>query len=327
MNYSLFKVGSKPFCVWEVNLKEKNLEFINAIDHKYFEYQAYAHQKNLESDYKQNAALALRTSFHHGLETLFSLICASLQAPDCVHGWMLNYSLPDLRSLLRELNQGRGVSFFHKHILDHKLTWNSFSERVYKYSDIDLERTKETANLFAKAWQKLCNTFLDEKTIAEYNSIKHGYRAQSGGFSISFGEQEKTGVPAPPEKMVNLGGSDFGSSFFVAEKIQGETKIKNDPNFKTKRHSLNWDAESMAHSLNLISISINNLKSYLQIINGSKPEEVRFIQPLNSEYFDKPWGKTIGVTSASIDFVITDSHIKKFTKEKIEELLGKALNS
>jgi len=42
MQYGLFKVGSRPYCVWEVNLHERNLEFINAIDPEYFEYQALA---------------------------------------------------------------------------------------------------------------------------------------------------------------------------------------------------------------------------------------------------------------------------------------------
>jgi hypothetical protein len=186
---------------------------------------------------------------------------------------MLKYTLGDLRPLLRELNSGH-VNFFHKHILEKELTWNRLSERVHAYSNKDPERVKETTSLFAQLWQRLSHTYLDEEVINEYNSIKHGYRARSGGFTLAVGIEEQYGVPAPPENMRLVGGSKFGSSFFVAEVIQGESKMKEDPNFKTRRHSLNWDAEAMAHALKLISVSINNIKSYLLILNGIKPEQL-----------------------------------------------------
>jgi len=323
MQYGLFKVGSRLYCVWEVNLHERNLEFINAIDPEYFEYQALAHIENLNSEHKQRAALALRNSFHHGLETLFALICAVLQAPDCIHGWMLKYTLSDLRALLTELNSGR-VNFFHKHNLEKPLSWLYLSERVHEFSNKDPERVKETVLLFAQLWQRLCRVYLDEQTVNEYNSIKHGHRALSGGFTFAIGVEKEYGVPAPQENMTVIGASEFGSSFFVAEAIQGKNKIKGDPNFKTGRYALNWDAEATAHALNLISTSINNVKSYALRLNGAKPGTVIFTRPRDPEYFDKPWETSVGVIGSSLGVVVDEPQIKRFTREEIEEKFKKA---
>jgi hypothetical protein len=38
MQYCKFAVDEKPFCVWEWDLRERNLEFINNLDPAYFSY-------------------------------------------------------------------------------------------------------------------------------------------------------------------------------------------------------------------------------------------------------------------------------------------------
>jgi hypothetical protein len=58
------------------------------MDTRYFQYQAETHGKNLDGENRQRAAVALRTSYYHGLETLFMLIFAVWQSPHCIVGWL-----------------------------------------------------------------------------------------------------------------------------------------------------------------------------------------------------------------------------------------------
>src|ERR1041385_6978782 len=82
-----FAVGKKPFVVWAYDAI--NDDFLRGIDTKYFQYLADTHSANLTGEHRLTAAIALRTAYHHGLETLFMLIFATLQAPHCVVGWIL----------------------------------------------------------------------------------------------------------------------------------------------------------------------------------------------------------------------------------------------
>jgi hypothetical protein len=98
--YSKFAVCEKPYCVWEWNLPERNLEYLERVDPTYFDYVGRVNAKKLGTDDGQHAAMAIRTAYHHGLETLFALMFAAIQAPDCVVGWMQRYSMGQLRSLV-----------------------------------------------------------------------------------------------------------------------------------------------------------------------------------------------------------------------------------
>ncbi len=89
MQYSKFVVDELPFCVWEWDLRDRNLEFINDFDPAYFKYLANVHRQSFETEeHKQHAGLSLRTSYVHGLETFFAILFATIQAPDCVIGWL-----------------------------------------------------------------------------------------------------------------------------------------------------------------------------------------------------------------------------------------------
>ena len=70
----MFAVDETPYCVWEEDLRERNLRFVESIDYRYFEYIATTHAANLEGEDQQRAAIALRTGYHHALETFFTLL-------------------------------------------------------------------------------------------------------------------------------------------------------------------------------------------------------------------------------------------------------------
>jgi len=69
------------------------------------------HSELLEGDQKQYAAATLRIAYSQGLETLFALLCAVVQAPDCVIGWFLKYRNSELFELVRKIREGQIILF------------------------------------------------------------------------------------------------------------------------------------------------------------------------------------------------------------------------
>lgn len=87
----IFVVGEKDaFCVWDPDFRERNLTFIESVDADYFMYLAAVHGEQIAEE-PQHAAFALRTAYHHGLETFFSLLFAAVQAPRVAYAWVLKY--------------------------------------------------------------------------------------------------------------------------------------------------------------------------------------------------------------------------------------------
>ncbi|HUT30324.1 MAG TPA: hypothetical protein VMX13_11085 [Sedimentisphaerales bacterium] len=317
--YIAFKVHDRPYCLWGVDLPQRNLEAIHNIDSEHFDFLAQLYCEKLQSEHKQNVALAIRMAYGHALETLFSLICATLQAPFCFYAWMLKYRPSDVPRMIREIRNHN----FHLYLspsYNVKLSsWKDFSMMIHL-----VQGEEQNANIaikFGEFWQKLSSEFIDENFRNEYNSIKHGCRVKSGGFSISVGLEHIPGVAPSKDKMKPLGGSEFGTSFFLAQEIKGNI-LGRDPNFKTRRLSLNWNAENNVHALTLISLSIHNIKSFLKHVNHV--EEVTFSFPEELELFEMPWKKKPGVLNCSFDLNLDDTKIIKKTCNDIEAIFVKA---
>ncbi len=314
MQYSVFVVDDVPYCVWEWNLGTRNLQFVEGIDHEYFEYLATTHAAQLDGPHSQRAAIALRTAYHHGLETFFTLLCATLQAPLCIVGWVQKCQTPQLRNLVRKIQEER-------HQIRNKLrlqqvTWNSISNVINLFSYENESRTQETKELFASLWSRFAYDYLDDHNIKEYNSIKHGFRARAGGFTLFAGIEHEYGVQPPPEEMTVMGGSEFGTSFYAAERIQNAPTQKRDPHFRVKSYSLNWRPESMIQALQLVSMSIGNVISYVRILHGVDPKTVPFTRPQESKFFHAPWQNSVSVTSGSFNTIVEERHICRFRSMK-----------
>ena len=67
-----FLVDETPCCLWDTDIRQRNLDFLDSIDPGYFEHIADLHGESLEGDEKQYAATALRVAYFQGLETLFA---------------------------------------------------------------------------------------------------------------------------------------------------------------------------------------------------------------------------------------------------------------
>ena len=119
-------VDEEPFCIWEMELAERNKEFLEGIDVGYWD---YILNTNFNSDDEKRASIALRSAFHHSLETMFSLLGGFLQAPDCVYAWVAKCSNVQLRSVIRKITQQNSTLFTRFHI--QQISWKRISELVF----------------------------------------------------------------------------------------------------------------------------------------------------------------------------------------------------
>jgi hypothetical protein len=304
-----FVIYETPFACWDWNLREKNIEFLEGIDAGYFSYVANLNS-DVEDDDKHRAAVSLRLAYSHGLEALFALLCSAVQAPQCAVGWVLNYKNKELLSLVRKISNEESVYTKFKQT---PVTWELLAK--YIHSGLSYEEDKKIwiQKGFGRLWTLFAGEFVDENITREYNCIKHGLRARPGGFHLAVGQEDTPGVPAPAEKMTFLGGSTFGSSYFVKEYI-----IPNDKrNFRPRRHSRNWSLHNLTNGLVLIAMSINNVVSWLRGVNGVPMSKCRFENPVSEDLFEEPWKESVGVDHASMDLVITTEHVTPFSREDI----------
>ncbi|MFS8083820.1 MAG: hypothetical protein ACMG51_10235 [Ginsengibacter sp.] len=312
----VFAVGEDSYCCWDHELPERNQRFLATVDAEYFHYVARRHLDQFEGEDRHRAAIALRTAYHHGLETLFSLLGALAQAPNGVPAWLPKCSTRSLRSIVRRLSIGappltqRGFQ---------KLTFNELSTAVHQFCWPHDAPPGSTGKHFGRLWTRLAVDFLDEHHNAEYNSLKHGFRAAAGGFTLRVGEEVEYGVNAPEASMQTLGGSPFGSSFFEAQPIVEENALKH--HFRLRHAAVNWSVEAMAQRLQLIAWSINNVVGGLRCLNGAAPGTIGFKRPEDPDAFDDAWRWSVGVSSSNLDIAIEPEDIDAISRPELRREL------
>jgi hypothetical protein len=309
--YMPLVVDKKPYCFWDRNVAELNLKFIESINPQYFSVMGKSLKPFLESENKQYIAIGLRTYYSHALETLMALLCASIQAPDCVVGWLLKYTNCDLRSLVGKIQEGDIIlSRFEN---ESHMNWEKISNLIYTSLRMDNEEDKESAvKSFAELWRNFANDFLEFEQ--EYNNIKHGLRIGMEGFSIAIGTQHHLGEIVPPERMQWIEKGDFGSSFFITENLPKPNK----ENFVMHQKSVNWNPENFINGLSLISASIENIIVFLKSVNGKHSSDLPFSIPKHDDFYKSPWKN--GVSSIGDKSSIIIDSITPFSKQEILDL-------
>ncbi len=151
-----FVVGDEPFCVWDWDIRDRNLTLLNGVDPTYFVYLAKLHGEQLEGDEPRHAAIALRTAYHHGLESLFALLFAAIQTPACVFAWLQKYHIRQVRDLVRRVDLSQPV---RNALKLNPPTWENVSERINLFRYDDPSRLDETRQLFADLWRNFADDF------------------------------------------------------------------------------------------------------------------------------------------------------------------------
>lgn len=307
-------IKDKPYCYWDTNILEKNLQFIDGIDPTYFQKIAEMYIENLDGDNSQVAALSIRATYFHGLETMFSLLCATIQASYCVYGWLHHYDGGQLRSMVTSIQEYREIQ---TKLGFKKFSWNDISIIIHQFEIEDKEKEEKIKSSYGNLWKKLAKEFLDEQLRIEYNHIKHGFRVRPGGFHLSIGAEKEYGTPANPEDMKSMGGSEYGTSFFTPVEFESEDKALKKLHYQVEEQMKNWDPVVLAIRLRLISESINNILSFLKITNGRNPKEVRYIWPEDISVFDTAWEVKGGVFAFNAHMIIPNERIEFYTREEL----------
>lgn len=282
---------NRPFCVWDYNLRESNLEFIQGIDPYYFRYTAEINAINLVGERKQSAALAIRLNYFHAMESFFSLLLAALQAPDNVAGWLHRYPTKSLLELVATISKGTGIRT--KFDFPNGYSWSEISNLIH-YSVLEIPAfNKDIIQGFASCWSRISKEFTDNQMHSEYNSIKHGFRVRPGGMSIKL-----TFEHDPNSKPVLIDESIFGSSFLVPENLSDDAT-----HFRLKQWSVNWDPYCLIKRIEVLSYSMNNVISFLKMLMGVPPEDTLYGLPDDPKCFIDCFSKPSGIkfsTNANI---------------------------
>lgn len=296
LTWSSFAVDATPRAMWGVELREQNLAFLEGIDPTFFTYAAEAHLAALEGPSRQHAAMAIRVVYGQAVETLFALLGAAVQAPNCPLGWILSYSGPQLYSVVRKLHGEASQGPFYARE-GSPGGWHSLSRKIHRFTHPDPNEDERIKTLFADTWARLAHEFLDPLTGEEYNSIKHGFRARAGGSSLTIG-------PNAPGGPILDSRSEFGSRFFHAVKLGDKV------NFYAQDAMRNWTPIGLAVRIELIAVSIRNVISYLQLYLGANSEgQIPFRWPEATCAIELAWQSAFVVESASGGYQLAPSDI------------------
>jgi len=309
-----FIIYDKPYCIWDLDLSQKNLDFIESMSPEYFNNVALHNVKQLEEEEKNLAALSIRLAYFHGMETFFSLICATLQAPECIVGWLQKYSANSLRKMIIDINAGQNILTKNG---PNQFSWEELSNTFNSFKLEDADKEHEIKARFGEFWKRLAVEFIDEKLITEYNNIKHGLRINPRGFHMAIGLEKEFGVSPPPEEFVSMGGYEFGTSFFTLEEICQKGVPNRKYHFQVRKHNVNWDPEIIGIRILLLTYSIKNILSFLKMKNGVKPETLKFSWPSDLRAFEDAWKPLSGVSNFSVGSIINQEDIEIFDREEI----------
>ncbi|MDQ2985515.1 MAG: hypothetical protein M3R13_02180 [Armatimonadota bacterium] len=281
-------IGTRNVCVFDFDFARQSREFLAGLDPEYYAFVAKRMLPILKTDDCQRAAVTLRMTYSQALENLFALIAAANVSFETIPHWLALYYIKDLREIVNEI---RTPTVDGKRRSPSKNPFHKIASQVLESKQWD----EETITGFADMWRAFSKDFVDTAHDREYNSFKHGFRARSGGYTLSMGLEETPGVPAKPEAMRVVGHSEFGSRTYDMEVFLDEKgePIKN--NFRLHAIDRNWAPKKYVEGLPLLSMSIRNLISYFQEQLGVDPKIVSYSRPRTSQAYLKPWSYDVGV--------------------------------
>lgn len=256
-------IDDEPMIFWHKDDAQTQVEFLESIDPSYFRYLAAIHHAQLEGKDSLRAAVSLRVTYSHALESLFAFVGAALQAPQSPAYWLLKYKNSNLKNLVTTISK-RGA--FHNDWNLGPAGWQEVAEVLVPWS-FESEDGKELRDASARLWRALANDLLDDKFDDEYNSLKHGFRVRSGEWFLNIGAEEVPGTPPPPEQMRRMASSQFGSTFLRPLYLKKHQ-------WGTAEQRVNWDPAVFARRIPLISNSMDNIISFLRCVNGASAERI-----------------------------------------------------
>ncbi|MGO4391159.1 hypothetical protein AB4Z46_07365 [Variovorax sp. M-6] len=316
MQSAIFAVGNEPYLLWEQDVAERTRDFLDGLDPEFFSYVLKAHTK---TDDEKRASVSIRLALHHATETMFSLLCALVQAPDCPYAWISRCSNTELRDVVKRISEGD-----HTLLSKFKLAgmgWNPIASLVFETFEPGTERQLSAIRGSSKLWSGLAREHLSDAVIDEYNATKHGFRTRPGGFKIEIGPVTTPDLTPEEAEMTLIGESKFGAMFYKVEKLD----VRGGRQIRSRVVATNWAAQRDIHLLQLTQNSISNAVTRLKIANGVDPSSCEFLLPDNEEDFSRPWEHSPGVTSVYLPFGADPEAVPDFSKDELLRRLRDAL--
>jgi hypothetical protein len=283
---TIFCVDTKPWLIADPDIRGKNLEFLNGIDADYFIYCLEAHA-NAEESESRHASVALQSTLHHALETLFSLIGVLVQAHNCGYAWIAKCQNSDLIKLVNKIS-ACDDSLFTK-LLDLDISWSGIASVIVNLcqQESHASNPRQQADSLGKCLSLLSLELIDGNSRDEYNSIKHGFRIKSGGYKLWMSTNDNA-IRAPhatSDKMALITESEYGASFF---KLIPLSASKKERGLKPSRVYINWNLTRTIMLIEIAYTFIINVTSALKRLNGVTDELVCMTFPDPRE-LEKPW--------------------------------------
>jgi hypothetical protein len=264
MASTIYAVNDELFCFWSNDLRADALSFLDSMDPGYFAHVADEALKHIGDEATQmRGATSLRIAFFHGLETLLLLIGAAVQAPKCPQAYLGQCSNEALRKLLGKIDDDAELPIYNRQLK--VCSWLGIAEEIFRFFIEPGDEQLRLIETFADLWTDLATKQRDQVAIWEYNSLKHGFRVQAGGFNLKI-EAQGQNLESPLEVTI---GEKFGTGFQVLAKPGDDTKANRSR--VAERHNVIWRVEELAHLVHLISASLQNVVTYLRLYNSGPP--------------------------------------------------------
>jgi hypothetical protein len=192
-----FAVLERPICVWDPNLDELNRRFLAGLDADFFLHHADWAEGTTSDQGEEPAdraelrdAIALRIAWGMALESLFAILGATIQAPDCVFAWLSAYRNDELTELVRRINAREPVLALRPF---KPATWENIARALLlPLASHSTERHEKASARFTTAWANFAAMFVNPQRSMEYNSLKHSFRVNPVGFKIGILHEDVT---------------------------------------------------------------------------------------------------------------------------------------
>jgi hypothetical protein len=174
LEFSRFAINDRPFCVWDDAPRVKNLRFLQQLQPEFFTYVAVQHAARLDTESDRHfAAAALRVTYGYALETLFALLCAAVQAPDCPLAYVTLYRDLDLVSVVRKISA-------HQPVLskvDVSNGWTTLSTHINAFPS----GSRNVAQSFARVWSRFAGEYTDGRSPCRVQPIEARVSSRARG--------------------------------------------------------------------------------------------------------------------------------------------------
>lgn len=301
-----FAILERPICVWDPHLGLLNRRFLAGLDPEFF-----LHHGPVVDAAGNDQRTALRDAITQrivlgmALESLFALLGATIQAPDCVFGWLVQYRNDELVELVRRVNARQAVLALSPF---KPATWESIARALLlPVATHSAERHDQLSTRFASAWETLAATFLDPQRSMEYNSLKHSFRVNPAGFNVEISHEATTLLDS---------GEQLGHTFPFLKKNE---RRRSDFSVSTATFALTPSVYSAA--LKVITCSLSNAVAFCRMRSGDDPALLTVRMP-DDAVFDALTPTNVPV--ASLTYGTRSTPDKYWTDEEILSVYDEA---